>query len=142
MGVERLRFLVGQWRGEGRVRDGRATAAVTGTYRREDGAIALVHETRVVGGEGAGLPPHRERIVQRERRGRLRAFVRPDGGAEQEFIGEVTPAGFRFTHQSKQGEVTWELTPAGEDAWSERFLVVEEGAPVEVVTLRHERAEG
>jgi hypothetical protein len=135
MALAPLRFLLGNWRGEGAVRDGAVTATVVAT-ERDDGAIVLVHETR-----GADLPLHRERMVLREKRGRTTALVRADGGAEQEFRLAESGAVLRFVHRTPRAEeIVWEIEPRGADAWTERFLVPEDGKLEKVVELRHERA--
>src|SRR5687768_3310570 len=95
-GIEGLRFLVGEWSGTGRVRDGAVSSRVTGEFRSSDGAILLDHVT-----EGAELPPHREKIMFREKRNRLTALVRPHGAAEQEFRAVPSDAGYRFVHEAK-----------------------------------------
>jgi hypothetical protein len=129
-----LHFLVGAWRGEGTTRDGAVTASVD-VSARLDGALVFVHETK-----GEGLPVHRERIVVREHRDRLTARIRPDGGAEQEFRGEVADGVYRFVHEAKKlGRVTWEIEPQAPDAWAERFFVTVDGSPEKAVDLRHVR---
>jgi len=134
MGVNELRFLVGAWRGEGRVGDDLVTASVTGELR-DDGTIVLDHVTR-----REGAKDHRERIVLRERRGRTRALIRPEGGAEQEFQTATAVAGFRFTRADpKLGFLAWEIAPDGDDAFLERFLVGEGAAAETVASLRHRR---
>ncbi len=127
-------FLVGEWRGEGRVGDDRVTSTVSAAFR-EDGALAIDH---VTAREGAS--DHRERIVVRDHRGRIRAFIRPEGGAEQEFQSVESVAGFRFTRADRKlGFLAWEISPEGQDAFLERFLVGEGAAAETVVSLRHER---
>jgi hypothetical protein len=129
-----LSFLLGEWRGEGRVGDDRVTATVKAASRA-DGALVVDHVTR-----REGAADHKERIVLREQRGRLRAFIRPEGGAEQEFQAAEAVAGFRFTRADPRlGFLSWEISPAGDDAFLERFLVGEGPAAETVVTLRHER---
>jgi hypothetical protein len=134
MGVEALRFLVGEWRGEGRVGDDRVTASIRAEFR-DDGGLSIDHVTY-----REGAADHRERIVIREQRGRLRALIRPEGGAEQQFQAADAVAGFRFTRADPRlGFLAWEITPEGWDAFLERFLVGDGAAAETVVSLRHER---
>jgi hypothetical protein len=129
-----LNFLIGEWRGEGLVGDDRVTASVRAASRA-DGALVLDHVTRREGAED-----HRERIVLRERRGRLRAFIRPAGGEEQEFQAAEAVAGFRFTRSDRKlGFLAWEIAPEGPDTFRERFLVGEGPAAETVVSLVHRR---
>ncbi len=132
--VQALRFLVGAWRGEGRVRDADVTTRVSATLR-DDGAIVIEHTTM-----RAGAADHRERIVIREHRGRTSAFIRAGSGPEQRFQNVPADAGFRFTRADpKLGLLSWEIVPEGADAFSERFVMDEEGKPTTVVSLRHVR---
>jgi len=129
-----LTFLLGEWRGAGRVGDDRVTATVRAASRA-DGALVIDHVTH-----RDGAADHRERIVLREQRGRLRAFIHPDGGAEQEFQAAEAVAGFRFTRSDPRlGFLAWEIAPEGDDAFLERFLVGEASVAETVVSLRHER---
>jgi hypothetical protein len=134
-GLEALRFLVGTWRGAGRVRDDAVTADVACT-EEPDGSLAIVHVTH-----REGAVDHKEKIVLREHRGRTSAFVRSASGPEQRFQLVSAGAAFRFTRADpKLGFLAWEVVPEGADAFGERF-VLGEGADAEtVVTLSHVRA--
>jgi hypothetical protein len=126
--------MVGTWRGEGRVRDAGVTSTVSASLR-DDGAIVIEHVTR-----HPGAADHRERIVLREHRGRTSAFIRAGSGPEQRFQNVPADAGFRFTRADpKLGLLSWEIVPEGADAFAERFVMDEEGAPTTVVSLRHVR---
>lgn len=128
-------FLVGEWRGVGRVREDAVTARVTGSAD-PDGSIVLVHVTHREGAED-----HRERIVLREHRGRTSAFIRAGGGPEQRFQRASATDGFRFTRADpKLGLLAWEIVPAGADAFDERFILGEGPALETVVALHHVRA--
>lgn len=129
-----FRFLVGEWRGDGFVRDARVTSRLTGSLR-DDGAVVLVHVTSHEGAED-----HRERIVLRTHRGRTTAVVRPDNGAEQKFHAAPTEEGARFARvDAEAGLMAWEIVPDGADAFTERFVMGEGAAAETVVRLRHER---
>ena len=135
MGVTALSFLVGQWRGEGTVREDRVTAHITGTSE-PDGSIVLVHTTH-----REGAVDHGERIVLRDHRGRTSAFIRVGTGPDQRFQLVSDAAGWRFTRaDTRLGLLTWEIVQDGPDAFSERFLLGEGDAAETVVTLRHVRA--
>lgn len=134
MGVADFAFVVGEWRGTGRVRDDDVTARVSAS-RRDDGAIVIEHTTL-----RPGAADHRERIVIREHRGRTSAFIRAGSGPEQRFQNVPAEEGFRFTRADpKLGFLSWEIVPDGPDGFAERFGMDEEGEPTTVVSLRHVR---
>jgi hypothetical protein len=129
-----LSWLTGTWRGEGLVGDDRVTTSVSASIRG-DGAIVVDHVTHKAGAED-----HKERIVLREQRGRLRAFIRPAGGEEQEFQAAEAVAGFRFTRSDRKlGFLAWEIAPDGPDSFRERFLVGDGADAETVVSLVHRR---
>lgn len=132
--MDDLDFLVGAWRGAGRVRDDDVTAEMTVTSS-PDGSIEIAHVTRLPGAED-----HREHIVIREHRGRISAFIRSGSGAEQRFQSVPSSPGWRFTRADpKAGFMAWEIERDG-DALRERFVLGEGAAAETVVALRHVRA--
>jgi hypothetical protein len=133
--VSDVRFLLGAWRGQGTVREDAVTTDVT-CSEDPDGSIVVVHTTH-----RDGAQDHRERIVVREHRGRTSAFIRSGSGPEQRFQLVSAEGAFRFTRADpKLGFLAWEVTPAGADAFDERFVMGEGEAAETVVRLRHVRA--
>ena len=129
-----FKILIGRWRGEGTVRRDPVTAEIRATAE-PDGSIVLDHVTR-----RAGAEDHRERIVIREHRGRVSAFIRSGSGPEQRFQSVAHAAGWRFTRSDpRAGFMAWEIERDG-DALRERFVLGEGAAAETVVSLRHERA--
>ena len=76
----------------------------------------------------------------REHRGRTSAFIRAASGPEQRFQLESSTDGFRFTRADpKLGHLVWEIVPAGDGAFDERFTLGAGPARETVVTLHHVR---
>ena len=129
-----FRFLIGEWCGEGTVREDHVTARIVVTMD-DDGSTMLVHTTH-----RAGAADHRERIVIREHRGRTSAFIRSGSGPEQRFQSVPAASGWRFTRADpRAGFMAWEIERDG-DALRERFILGEGEAAETVVSLHHVRA--
>jgi hypothetical protein len=130
-GLAALVFLVGRWQGEGFLRGAPVTSRTWGAPFGA-GMIRVDAETF-----RDGALVHRERIVLREKDGRVEASTSPWRGDAQRFAVAEEP-GPRFVLTS--GAFVWTITPEGADAWSESFGVVTAPAQFEeIVALRHVR---
>jgi hypothetical protein len=131
MGIASLSFLAGTWRGEGTLR-GDAVATSTVATPFGESMLRVDVETR-----RRGETVHRERIVFRERDGRLEATTSPWRGDAQIFSVSEEP-GPRFVLSC--GDLRWTIEASGADAFEERFGKLDGGRFEEIVALRHVRS--
>jgi hypothetical protein len=132
VGVAALRFLIGEWRGDGLLRGRPVKSRVVAAEFGPD-MIRLDNET-----SADGAPLHRERVVFRAKDGRVQASTSPWRGDAQVFEVEETAAGFVLTCGARY---RWTIVREGDDAWAETFETADAVGRLEpVVTLRHVRA--
>jgi hypothetical protein len=133
VGIGDLRSLVGEWRGEGLLHGRPVQSRVVAAEFGPD-MLRLDNETFRDGGT-----VHRERVLFRERDGRLEATTSPWRGDAQLFTAvegdrgrTVLVCGSRYR---------WTIVIEGVEVWSETFEAADESGRLEtVVSLRHVRA--